>query len=51
MGEYQCDFKKGKSTLNQLLNLRLTLEKLWEYNIPSYYLFVDFKTAYDGIII
>lgn len=50
MGEYQCGFRRGKATTNQLSNLKLILEKLWEYNITLYHQFIDFKTAYDSII-
>lgn len=25
------------------------MEKLWKYNITSYHLFIDFRTAYDSI--
>lgn len=50
MGKYRCGFRKGKATTNKLFTLRLTLEKLWEFNIPSYHLFIDFKTAYDSIV-
>lgn len=49
VGEYQCGFRKGRSTANQLFTMRHLLEKLWEHNITSYHLFIDFKTAYDSI--
>lgn len=49
VGEYQCGFRKGRSTTNQLFTMRHLLEKLWEYNITSYHLFIDIKTAYDII--
>lgn len=50
LGEYQSGFRKDRATTDQLFTMRCTLEKLWEYNIPSYHLFVDFRTAYDSII-
>lgn len=49
LGKYQCGFRKEKATTNQLFNLKLLVEKLWEYNIPSY-LFIDFKMTYDCIV-
>lgn len=49
LGEYQCGFRKGKSTIDQLFTIRHLLEKLWGHNITSYHLFMDFKTAYDSI--
>lgn len=45
LGEYQCGFRKGRSTTKQLFTMRHLLEKLWEHNITSYHLFIDFRTA------
>lgn len=49
LGEYQCGFRKDRSTTNQLFTIRHLLEKLWEHNITLYHLFIDFKTTYDSI--
>lgn len=49
VGEYQCGFRKGRSTTNQLFIMRYLLEKLCEHNITSYHLFIDIKTAYNII--
>lgn len=43
IGEYQCGFKKGKSTTDHIHTLRQLIEKYYEYNKELHILFVDFK--------
>lgn len=50
VGEYQCGFRVGRSTSDQLFNIRQILEKCKEYNVEIHQLFVDFKAAYDSVI-
>ena len=49
IGKYQCGFRKGKSTINQIFILSQTMEKTVEYQIGVHHLFTDFKSAYDSI--
>ena len=49
IGNYQCGFQPGKSTLNQIFSLRQILEKTKEHNIESHHLFIDLSVAYDNI--
>lgn len=49
IGKYQCGFRPGKSTTDQIFTLRQILEKTREFNITTHHLFVDFKAAYDSI--
>lgn len=50
--EYQCGFKKEKSTTNHIYTLKQKqfMEKYCEYNKDLLHmLFVDFKQAYDSM--
>ena len=48
IGSYQCGFRPGKSTIDQVFTLRQILEKTQENQIDTYYLFVDFNSAFDS---
>jgi sorting nexin-29 len=43
IGMYQCAFRSGKFTVDQIHTLRQILEKTKEYNVSTYHLFVDYK--------
>lgn len=47
--EYQCGFKKGKSTTNHIYTLRKLMEEYYEFNKDLHMLSVNFKRAYDSI--
>jgi hypothetical protein len=47
--KYQCGFRPGKSTTDQIFTLRQNLEKTREYNITNHHLFIDIKAACDSI--
>jgi len=49
IGEYQCGFRKGKLTVDQLLVISQIIEKKFEYRQNVWQVFVDFKKAYDSI--
>lgn len=50
IGDYQCGFRRDRSTSDQMFTIRQIMEKNWEYNKTFYQLFIDFKKAYDSII-
>ena len=49
IGPYQCGFRPGKSTIDQIFTLRQILEKTQEMQIDTHHLFVDFKAAFDSV--
>jgi sorting nexin-29 len=49
IGSYQCGFREGKPTIDQLQALRQILEKTQEHKISTFLLFIDYKAAYDII--
>lgn len=49
LGDYQCGFRKGRSTTDQVFSLRMILEKFYEFNLPLHQLYIDFKQAFDTI--
>jgi hypothetical protein len=49
VGDYQCGFRKNRSTVHQIFAVRQILEKFYEYDVDIHMLFVDFKQAYDSV--
>jgi hypothetical protein len=49
LGDYQCGFRKGPSTNDQIFMLREIIEKTYEFNVDMHQLFIDYKQAYDSI--
>jgi hypothetical protein len=49
LGDYQCKFRKGRSTTDQTFMLRHIIEKTYMFNVDIHQLFIDYKQAYDSI--
>jgi sorting nexin-29 len=49
VGDYQCGFRQGRSTNDQIFTIRQILEKCNEFQIGIHHLFIDFRSAYDRI--
>jgi hypothetical protein len=49
MGDYQNGFRDGRSVIDNIFALKITNEKLWEYNQSARYLFIYFQKADDSI--
>ena len=47
IGTYQCSFRPGKSTIDQIFTLRQILEKTRDKQINTFHLFVEFKSAFN----
>jgi sorting nexin-29 len=42
-GSYQCGFREGKSTTDQIQALRQVLERTREFKIDTFHLFIDLR--------
>jgi Reverse transcriptase (RNA-dependent DNA polymerase) len=49
LSEAQGGFRSGRSTIDQLMSLRLITEKYQEYNKDLYVCYVDFQKAFDSV--
>ena len=49
IGEYQCGFRRNRSTVDHIFSIRQILEKNWEYNKDVCKLFIDFEKAFGSI--
>jgi len=48
-GDYQNEFRNGRSVIDNIFALKIINEKIWEYNQSVQYLFTDFQKAYVSI--
>ena len=49
ISEEQCGFVRGKGTRDQILNLKLTIEKNRERKKNLYLCFIDYRKAFDTV--
>ena len=49
IAEEQAGFRAGRSTTEQIFNLRILCEKYLQYQQDFYHVFVDFKKAFDRV--
>ena len=49
IAEEQAGFMKGRSTAEQIFNLRCIIEKYQEHQAELYHVFIDFKKAFDRV--
>ena len=49
LADEQAGFRKGRSTVEQILNIKLICEKNAEYQNETYHNFIDFKKAFDRV--
>ena len=49
INEEQSGFVKGKVTREQMVNIRIIMEKYKEYNIPLYMCFIGYAKAFDCV--
>ena len=49
IGLNQFGFLHNRSTTDPIFFICQILEKKWEYNEASHWLFIDFKKAYDSV--
>ena len=49
LAEEQAGFRSGRSTAEQIFNLRVLTEKYLEHNTDLYHNFIDFRKAFDRV--
>ena len=49
IAEDQAGFRAGRSTTEQIFNLRILCEKYLQHQQNLYYVFIDFKKAFDSV--
>ena len=49
IGDYQCGYRRERSTVDQIFTVRQILEKCSEHGKDTHHNFIDFKAAYDSI--
>ena len=49
IAEEQAAFRAGRSTTEQIFNLRILGEKYLQHPQNLYYVFIDFKKAFDRV--
>jgi len=49
IGDYQCGFMSGKSTIDHIFTVKQLVEKHYEFDNDLHLLFIDYKQAYDSI--
>ena len=49
IAEEQAGFRKGRSTTEQIFNLRILCEKYLQHQENLYHVFVDYKKAFDRV--
>ena len=49
IAEKQAGFRAGRSTTEQIFNLRILCEKYLQHQQDLYHVFINFKKAFDGV--
>ena len=49
IAEEQAGFRAGRSTTEQISNLRILCEKYLQHQQDLYHVFIDFKKAFDRV--
>ena len=49
IGDEQAGFRSGRSTTEQILNLRILCERYLQHQQDLYHVFIDFKKAFDRV--
>ena len=50
IAEEQAGFRAGRSTTEQIFNLRILCEKYLQHQQDCYHVFIDFKKAFDRVL-
>ena len=50
VGPYQCGFRPGKSTIDQIFTLRQILEKTYEKQVDTHHIFIDYRKYWRLVV-
>ena len=50
IAEEQIGFRAGRSTTEQIFNLRILCEKYLQHQQDLYHVFIDFKQSFDKVL-
>ena len=48
LGEYQSGFRSGRSTIDHIFTIQMSMEACYESNVDVHQLYINYKQPYDS---